>query len=458
MENIQITAIKNYLKTIFKNWHNEEACYPIPDWFKRFRSPTLEPIETITEVKLLISEWLAHHESEAPDTNQILRQHYVKNHTIREIAQQWNYSVDQINRIQRRSLDQLAAYIVTQLQRQSDEDYHQILEQIPYPDQPALFGPLSRIDEIAQLLSSPSAPRIITLIGLGGIGKTSLANAAVKATAQDVAFPLFAWVNMDKFPELSTIEEISSEIVQKIAQKMFSNTLSAMDKLDQTKRALKKYPCLVILDGIPEEIELSQIVQAISPWANPSKFLLTSRNTGHNPEEYYTVQLHELEPEETIRLFNYQVDISGIRKFEPFTETDQQNIYQTVGGNPLAIKLIVGLLEIFPLDFILKDMQNCHINSVQEMYEYIYLKAWYALNRNAQSLLLSMPLVSEDGGEIDQIQSITGLSSKSTINAIHFLHQRSLLEALGDARGRRYRIHHLTRSFLHTHIIQWPPQ
>jgi hypothetical protein len=131
-------------------------------------------------------------------------------------------------------------------------------------------------------------------------------------------------------------------------------------------------------------------------------------------------------------------------------------VYALTGGNPLALKLVAGLVAVLPLPQVLSDLAHSRSDQVETMYKHIYWKAWHTLPPDAQALLQSMPLVADYGALPDQLQAISGLSEAQFWPALQALAARSLVEIQGTTSHRRYGIHSLTRTFLHTEIIHWP--
>lgn len=88
------------------------------------------------------------------------------------------------------------------------------------------------------------------------------------------------------------------------------------------------------------------------------------------------------------------------------------------------------------------------------MYNTIFRASWDSLSQSARRLLLAMPLVGSEGASLAQLRSLSGMGVAGLRNALHELHQRSLLEASGDAEDKRYSIHQLTRSFLRNEVLK----
>jgi hypothetical protein len=154
-------------------------------------------------------------------------------------------------------------------------------------------------------------------------------------------------------------------------------------------------------------------------------------------------------------LIRNEANIRGVTEITQASDEQLAPLFETLGGNPLALKLAVALLEIMSLPAILSDMRFGRTQSTIDMYKHIYWKAWNALSSEAQSLLEAMPLMGDAGGTQEQLQAITELSDARLWQALQELTTRSLLELRGTVWERRYGIHRLTETFLNTEIIGW---
>jgi len=121
----------------------------------------------------------------------------------------------------------------------------------------------------------------------------------------------------------------------------------------------------------------------------------------------------------------------------------------------LALKLLTSQLRIHPLAVVLNDLMGARSRSVEALYTYIYQQAWALLDASAQDLLLAMPLVSEQGGKLALLETITELSTAELRAALDTLVTMNLVDVRGDLHERRYTIHSLTRAFLHEQVLRW---
>ena len=131
-------------------------------------------------------------------------------------------------------------------------------------------------------------------------------------------------------------------------------------------------------------------------------------------------------------------------------------IYEAVGGNPLAVKLVVGLAGHLDLHAILSDLVTARHRDIHSMYQNIYLHSWQRLSEEAQRLLMVMPLATERGMTMPLMEVNSDLDFGALGAAIAELKKRSLIDVSGSATARRYSIHQLTRAFLGSSVIEWP--
>ena len=129
------------------------------------------------------------------------------------------------------------------------------------------------------------------------------------------------------------------------------------------------------------------------------------------------------------------------------------SIYKVAGGNPLALKLIVGQICVLPLSQVLQNLKQARGKAIDDLYTYIYWQAWHALDTASQKLLLIMPLV--QGGTFEQLAALSEFLRDELEEALDHLIRLSLVEVRGDFEQRRYQIHRLTETFLLHEVIKW---
>src|SRR5690606_21474538 len=96
----------------------------------------------------------------------------------------------------------------------------------------------------------------------------------------------------------------------------------------------------------------------------------------------------------------------GVEAMVNASDAELEQIYSVVGGNPLALKLVISLLDLLPLSQVLAAISRSQAGAIEEMYMKIYRQTWQHLSPHARQLLQAMPIVSEAGGQMDYLQTL----------------------------------------------------
>ncbi len=314
---------------------------------------------------------------------------------------------------------------------------------------------------ISQLLA-PESPWLVALAGIGGIGKTSLADQIARQIIPTLRFEEIYWLDVAPGTlsgQFSSPQTTFQSLLSNLLLQLFPHTTipAATDeqRLTAVRRSLKERPTLVIVDNLETVSDMALLMNSLFDLANPSKFLLTTRVQISRQASVFPIAVDELTLADAGAFIRYQAQETGIEAVAEATDEDIADIYQLTGGNPLALKIVVSLLDMMPLDAILDGLKTDHPKEVAKMYRRIYWQAWRALSDDARRLLKAMPLVG-DAADAEYLTQISQLSQGALWRAVEELRQRSLLEVYGGLREKQYRVHPLTNSFLQTEIINLP--
>lgn len=391
----------------------------------------------------------------------VLRARFLEGEIIRQVAQRQHASTDQVNRWQKTAIRNLSLIILSRelvLREQRRQELEAMLPPSPYVQ---LFGFESTRQEVIDLLRRSDDSWIVAIVGIGGIGKTSLADFATRQLLNDLVFENIVWLRANE-RSLSgatlSPEQCYEHLLLDLAEKIWPEfSLSATGaERDRLRRVLKKRPHLIIIDNLETEENTAFVLEQVQELTEPSKFLITSRARPTLSPAVHFVSLEELSLPDTSNLFRHHAKTIGLNELSHASEGEIKAVYSLTGGNPLAIKLVVSLAAVLPFPQILNDLTRNHSGPIEEMYRFIYLESWRLLSAEAQALLQAMPLVAGAGAKPEQMQAISQLSSDDFWPAVTELAARSLLEVRGTIHDRRYGIHRLTDTFLRTEIIYWP--
>lgn len=390
---------------------------------------------------------------------QILRERFANNETIIKVAFNHEIGEDQVNRQQRKAIE-----LLTDILFQADQPLRQAYivqqeSQLEAPSYTQLFGVEGSLNTLRQVLQNENAPWLISITGLGGLGKSSLADAAAREMIQAVQFEQIAWVRAEIHtmsgeslsPELM-FEDLCIELASKLRPeaRLGSNTSRFIRQL------LKTAPHLVVIDNLESEVDTVFLFNQLADLGGPSKIVITSRTRPPAQANVFSLPLTELSSSDALALIRHHAEITGLPALANADDGMLSPIIEATGGNPHAIKLIVSLTHSLSLSNILSNFPLGRSQPIEKMFHDIYWKAWNALSAPARTLLEAMPLVAMSGAQYEQLQVVSELSEADLSAAIEELVSRSLLEVRGTPFDRRYGIHRLTETFLQTEIIGWP--
>ena len=309
-------------------------------------------------------------------------------------------------------------------------------------------------------LVAVDGPRVVAVVGIGGIGKTSLADAIARRIIRLFHFEGVIWLRSEpqtmsgrSLAPQFTFESLTSELANKLGLEMSD---APDQRLVQVRQRLKDRPYLVVIDNLETDAETAYLLDHLNDLAEPSKFLLTTRTRPAPQATVYHFPVRELSFTDSNALLHHHAQDIGVDALEAADDVELQAIYGVVGGNPLALKLVVSQLDLLPLSQVIEGLTSSRPGPIEDLYQHIYRQSWKILTPEARSLLQSMPLVGETGGLPDYLQAISNLPEDRFWPALQELRTRSLLEVRGTIQEKRYGVHRLTETFLRTEIIHWP--
>ncbi len=331
--------------------------------------------------------------------------------------------------------------------------------------------------EIMSALQDPDGRRIVTVDGLGGMGKTALALEVAEQCLKNHLFEAVVWESAietgrsdekyNEYEPLLTFEMILDAIGFQLGDCDISK-LKGIEKERQVQTLLGNRRVLVVLDNL-ETAEESQdkIAQRLrsllaenkSPAC--SKVLLTSRYRFKG--EVWAIHLTGLNEDDAMRFLCQEGIEQGVKCVETAKSDELKLIARTTGGSPGAMKLIVGQLGHLPLEIVLNRLSEVQMleskldqDEYVHFYKSIFFPAWQFLSNNGQQLLLAMtqpaPGVEK---KFEALKAISGFADNSLISAIDELWRYSFLEVRESSNLKQvgYYLHALTRYFVLSDMV-----
>jgi hypothetical protein len=392
------------------------------------------------------------------DAAQLLRGRFLDGQTLDQTAQKRNTNRHVIGRQQKSAIAALAEMVLQQEMALQQQLVNEIENHLPPATYDRLFGVEDALAALVEKLTAVSHSHLIALLGIGGIGKTSLADAAVRQIIPTFRFDQVVWLRLE-YPTLDGRsrhpEQSYSQIINGLAATIWPDSyqdVSQQQREVQVRYRLKEEPYLVVVDNLEAEEDTAFILARLRDLADPSKFLLTTRSQPQGETAVFILPLTELSRSDAKSLMRHHAGSRGI-SLAGAAAADFDAVYERTGGNPLALKLVISQLHDLTLDQVLQNLVAQRGEDIEAMYTRIYKRAWKLLTPTAQRVLSSMQSVSEAGATADYLQNAFGhIDDADFWPAIQSLHQRSLLEARGTIHEKKYGIHRLTRTFLQKHI------
>lgn len=390
----------------------------------------------------------------------LLKSRFLNRETARELAYQRNWSEDVVFQRQRAAIARLAEVIWSQEAALRWQRRLRIEARLEPPSYSRLFGVEDRLAEVRAVLEKTAEPWLVSIEGMGGIGKSSLADLLARDLAGGTHFHDLAWVSARRrlfqlSGEIDTLTDrpalTLTELVDRCLEQFELSGLrhaSDSEKLAGLKDFLRTHRCLVILDNLETVSDVYALVTQLSALVHPSKVLITTRHSLRDVSGVFPVLLRPLSRADTIALIRHEAETRGLPELAEAPAKTLSPIHKVTGGNPLAAKLIVGQIHSLSLPIALSRFSAAGGKPIEELLTYLYETSWHMLDPDCRQVLQAMLFVTEDGGRIEQIAATAGLGEGAVAACLQRLAALSLVNVSGDLLERRYSLHQLTHTFV----------
>jgi tetratricopeptide (TPR) repeat protein len=340
--------------------------------------------------------------------------------------------------------------------KKKNRDFLQSLPQQNLPTTTNYFvGRETELQRLMTILSENHSASIITIDGIGGVGKTALIiEAAYKCLEAKYDQGI---LNVPKFEAIVFISAKESYLLStgitsrnrpkktlRDIYRAISITLDAPtitqatpeDQLERVHQCLSKQRVLLIVDNLETIENKDSIIEFLYDLPKTVKSVITTREQTviHSP-----IRLDCLSKEDSLKLIQQQ----AIEKSVFLSKIDEDRIYESTAGVPAVILYVMGKLACSSsIDTVLEDLSSVDGDVVRFCFE----KSFDDLQGKVEQKLLMALAVFQTSCTRNALIEIASLKTEPTIlvnKALERLQQLSLV----SCQSGRYKMLSLTRDY-----------
>lgn len=318
------------------------------------------------------------------------------------------------------------------------------------PQQGTRFvGRKQELKQLQTLLAKPDC-RLVTVIGLGGAGKTRLALEAARA-------------NWDSYPDgvhlialapLTNEANVMTHLMQQFGLKAGSGDLQGV-----VIQYLQDKHALLFMDNFEHLLGLKAFVQKLITQVPQLKLLVTSRER-LNLQSEWLFELGGLSypavdaAEPLVSFEAYQLFTNGVRRLMPTFQMSERDLdtvaelCRRLEGLPLALELAASWVSLMPLERILTEVDKgidvlhsdlADLPERQRSMRSVLSSTWTRLSAAQQDLLAKLS-VFQGGFTLEAVEAVTGAHLALLLS----LYNKSLIERT-SANG--FGLHEIVRHY-----------
>lgn len=343
---------------------------------------------------------------------------------------------------------------------QDIEPDQQIFHNLPNPEYGKFIGREKELEKIHEILKPypKSQHSLVTIDGIGGIGKSALAleaaNHYLRNYAQlpiDERFDAIIWTSAKRtiltaegiktrHQALHTLEDIYSLIAVALQREDITRARPE-EQAEVVRHALARQRTLLIIDNL-ETVDDEAVMAFLHELPAPTKAIVTTR---HRIDVAYPVRLVGMPWEDAQSLIEQECNKKGVT----LTQEEAQRLYKRTGGVPLAIVWSIAQMGFgYQIGSVLKRLGN----PTSDIASFCFEGTMTSIRGKApHEVLMALSMFVTDGSRA-ALGNITTLPALELDDGLVMLEKLSLI----NKRSNRFSLLPLTKSFAENELKSHP--
>ena len=299
---------------------------------------------------------------------------------------------------------------------------------------------VGRKNELADLKNWGTEPEssVISVLGMGGIGKTTLVHHFARMALQESIFENVCWVSakqntfvankIDFMPDRSDFSNLLDVLVANVSKSSRHQEYNShLSKLKEISAHFEERRVLLVIDNVDSMSDFENLTIFLPNILGRSKVIITSRvnniwsNELANRRVMHLNELTEQASMELIRSYTNNLSYPSTRNFE-------RTIYSIVGGHPLLLRYGLSRLNnTTDIEAVLDQLNDAQ----SDIYQFIFADTWKALSVYSR-LILRFLARSHTSIGLEELVRSTKLQSSIIDNCLRELVDKELIKKPKD--------------------------
>lgn len=332
------------------------------------------------------------------------------------------------------------------------------LSTLPNPTYTRMIGFGNQEQTLQYQLADAASQKLVSIHGLSGFGKTALANHVVRSISPQgfQHLPVICWMTIRPRGSITASRAtgaatniIDAQFYLEMGQRLGIEGIAKVPALqiEQILEYTATKPIILVIDNLQNDADVKNLRRLMLPLLRHIRVLYTSPQKLPTPDELEFQ--HVIEPMDANAAIEL-MRVEGKQFLNKLPDHELYDVYQLLGGYPLAIKLIAKQIEkLKSLDRVMKAIAIPQQSTPEEISDQVHEVIWRNLKDKERQVLEIIAISGVGGIHLTTLQKILKDLSTQMINgAIRHLQKISVIYSDHDQDGIRFYTHEMTTVYI----------